>query len=185
LLQEDVSAIFSKADKDKSGTLTLKEFQEAMDDICVRYPQVELYLKSKRMRGIADLLKEAETDDVSKNNIELKIEEFKSALSQVDSQVKFLPATAQVIRWKFRNLSLRSSSINLIFAGFLSISYMWIFKVAAQQGAYLAKCFDRMEECEKSPEGPIRMRGEGRHRFRPFRLVLPKNLNQYLCLIVD
>lgn len=96
MLQEDVSSIFSKADKDNSGTLTLSEFQEAMDDICVRYPQVELYLKSKRMRGIADLLKEAETDDGSKKNMELKIEEFKSALSQVDSQVKFLPATAQV-----------------------------------------------------------------------------------------
>ncbi|KAL0645211.1 hypothetical protein Bca4012_043502 [Brassica carinata] len=135
-VMEDVSAIFSKADKDNSGTLTLKEFQEAMDDICVRYPQVELYLKSKRMRGIADLLKEAEADDGSKKNVELKIEEFKSALSQVDSEVKFLPATAQV---------------------------------AAQQGTYLAKCFDRMEECEKNPEGPIRMRGEGRHRFRPFR----------------
>lgn len=51
---------------------------------------------------------------------------------------------------------------------------MCIFKVAAQQGTYLAKCFDRMEECEKNPEGPIRMRGEGRHRFRPFRLVLFK-----------
>lgn len=97
MLQEDVSAIFSKADKDNSGTLTLKEFQEAMDDICVRYPQVELYLKSKRMGGIADLLKGAEADDGSKKNTELKIEEFKSALSQVDSQVKFLPATAQVI----------------------------------------------------------------------------------------
>ncbi|XP_010455838.1 PREDICTED: external alternative NAD(P)H-ubiquinone oxidoreductase B2, mitochondrial [Camelina sativa] len=145
-VMEDVSAIFSKADKDKSGTLTLKEFQEAMDDICVRYPQVELYLKSKRMRGIADLLKEAETDDGSKKNIELKIEEFKSALSQVDSQVKFLPATAQV---------------------------------AAQQGAYLAKCFDRMEECEKNPEGPIRMRGEGRHRFRPFRY---RHLGQFAPL---
>lgn len=113
-MQEDVSAIFSKADKDKSGTLTLKEFQEAMDDICVRYPQVELYLKSKRMRGIADLLKEAETDDGSKKNIELKIEEFKSALSQVDSQVKFLPATAQVILLKFSYFSLRSSSIKTL-----------------------------------------------------------------------
>lgn len=44
------------------------------------------------------------------------------------------------------------------------------YKVAAQQGTYLAKCFDRMEKCEKNPEGPIRIRGEGRHRFRPFRL---------------
>ncbi|KAL0398669.1 UNVERIFIED_CONTAM: External alternative NAD(P)H-ubiquinone oxidoreductase B2, mitochondrial [Sesamum radiatum] len=34
--------------------------------------------------------------------------------------------------------------------------------VAAQQGSYLADCFNRMEECEKNPEGPLRFRGEGR-----------------------
>lgn len=124
MLQEDISAIFNKADKDKSGTLTLKEFQEAMDDICVRYPQLELYLKSKRMRGIADLLKEAQADDGSKKNIELKIEEFKSALSQVDSQVKFLPATAQVIsQLNFNYLTLSPFIFNEththLIAGFL------------------------------------------------------------------
>lgn len=43
------------------------------------------------------------------------------------------------------------------------------FQVAAQQGSYLADCFNRMEDCEKNPEGPLRFRGEGRHRFRPFR----------------
>ncbi|XP_021775235.1 external alternative NAD(P)H-ubiquinone oxidoreductase B4, mitochondrial-like isoform X3 [Chenopodium quinoa] len=42
-------------------------------------------------------------------------------------------------------------------------------QVAAQQGTYLADCFNRMEECEKNPEGPIRIRGEGQHRFKPFR----------------
>lgn len=42
-------------------------------------------------------------------------------------------------------------------------------QVAAQQGSYLADCFNRMEECEDNPEGPLRFRGEGRHRFRPFR----------------
>lgn len=42
-------------------------------------------------------------------------------------------------------------------------------QVAAQQGTYLANCFNRMEECEKYPEGPLRFRGTGRHRFRPFR----------------
>ncbi|KAK1366262.1 hypothetical protein POM88_007458 [Heracleum sosnowskyi] len=64
---------------------------------------------------------------------ELNIEEFKLALSQVDFQMKNLPAT-----------------------------------VAAQQGAYLASCFNRLEECEKNPEGPLRYRGEGRHTFRSF-----------------
>ncbi|KAK6919505.1 FAD/NAD(P)-binding domain [Dillenia turbinata] len=42
-------------------------------------------------------------------------------------------------------------------------------QVAAQQGAYLACCFNRMEECEQHPEGPLRFRGSGRHHFHPFR----------------
>lgn len=144
-VMEDISAIFSKADADNSGTLTLKEFREVIDDICERYPQVELYLKKKQMSDIFDLLKESKGDD-TKESIELNIEEFKSALSQVDSQMKNLPATAQV---------------------------------ASQQGVYLAKCFNRMEECEKNPEGPLRFRGTGRHRFRPFRY---KHLGQFAPL---
>ncbi|RDX69573.1 External alternative NAD(P)H-ubiquinone oxidoreductase B2, mitochondrial, partial [Mucuna pruriens] len=143
-VMEDIAVIFKKADKDNSGTLTIKEFQEVMKDICERYPQVELYLKNKQMGDIADLLKEAKGDD--KESIELNIEEVKTALSKVDSQMKFLPATAQV---------------------------------ASQQGTYLAKCFNRMEECEKNPEGPLRFRGEGRHRFKPFRY---KHLGQFAPL---
>ncbi|KAF2303447.1 hypothetical protein GH714_018419 [Hevea brasiliensis] len=144
-VMEDISAIFKKADKDNSGTLTVKEFQEVINDICERYPQVELYLKNKKMRNIVDLLKEAK-GDVAKESIELNIEEFKTALSEVDSQMKNLPATAQV---------------------------------ASQQGTYLANCFNRMEEVENNPEGPLRFRGEGRHRFRPFRY---KHLGQFAPL---
>ncbi|KAK7319601.1 hypothetical protein RJT34_04324 [Clitoria ternatea] len=144
-VMEDIAVIFKKADKDNSGTLTVKEFQEVLDDICERYPQVELYLKSKQLHDIADLMKESK-GDVKKESIELNIEELKTALSKVDSQMKFLPATAQV---------------------------------ASQQGTYLAKCFNRMEECEKNPEGPLRFRGEGRHRFKPFRY---KHLGQFAPL---
>ncbi|KAK2393436.1 external alternative NAD(P)H-ubiquinone oxidoreductase B2, mitochondrial [Trifolium repens] len=144
-VMEDIGAIFKKADKGNSGTLTVKEFQAVMNDICERYPQVELYLKNKQMRNIADLLKEAK-GDVQKESIELNIEELKTALSKVDSQMKFLPATAQV---------------------------------ASQQGIYLAKCFNRMEKCEEKPEGPLRFRGEGRHRFKPFRY---KHLGQFAPL---
>ncbi|KAL9272011.1 External alternative NAD(P)H-ubiquinone oxidoreductase B2, mitochondrial-like protein [Drosera capensis] len=144
-VMEDISAIFKKADKDGSGTLTVKEMQEAVNDIVERYPQVELYLKNNQMKNIAELLVEAQGDK-TKESIELNIEEFKSALSQVDTQMKNLPATAQV---------------------------------AAQQGTYLADCFNRMEECERNPEGPIRFRGEGRHRFRPFRY---KHLGQFAPL---
>ncbi|KAJ8434899.1 hypothetical protein Cgig2_003338 [Carnegiea gigantea] len=127
----DIAEIFKKADKDNSGTLTVKEMQEVLDDILERYPQIELYLKNRKMKSIVDLMKDAKGDK-SKESIEVNVEEFRSALSQVDSQMKNLPATAQV---------------------------------AAQQGTYLADCFNRMEECEKNPEGPIRIRGEGRHRI--------------------
>ncbi|XP_055804649.1 external alternative NAD(P)H-ubiquinone oxidoreductase B2, mitochondrial isoform X2 [Solanum dulcamara] len=144
-VMEDIAAIFNKADKDNSGTLTVKEFQEVLNDICERYPQVELYLKNKKMSNLVDLLKESKGDGV-KESVEVDIEEFKSALSQVDTEMKNLPATAQV---------------------------------ASQQGVYLAKCFNRMEECEKNPEGPLRFRGEGRHRFRPFRY---RHLGQFAPL---
>lgn len=52
-------------------------------------------MKNKQMHNIVDLLKGSK-EDVAKESIELDIEEFKSALSQVDSQMKNLPATAQV-----------------------------------------------------------------------------------------
>ncbi|PQQ07243.1 external alternative NAD(P)H-ubiquinone oxidoreductase B3 mitochondrial [Prunus yedoensis var. nudiflora] len=143
-VMEDIAAIFRKADKDNSGTLTVEEYKAVINDICERYPQVQVYLKSQQMKNMVDLLKE--TPDVSKGSAELNIEDFKTALSKVDSQMKNLPATAQV---------------------------------AAQQGVYLAKCFNRMEDCEKNPEGPLRFRGEGRHRFRPFRY---KHLGQFAPL---
>ncbi|KAF6163312.1 hypothetical protein GIB67_025176 [Kingdonia uniflora] len=127
-----ISTIFSAADKDNSGTLTVKEFQDVIKDILVRYPQLELYLKNKHLRSAKDLLKDSQGNDMK----EVNIEGFKSALSHVDSQLKGLPATAQV---------------------------------AAQQGTYLARCFNHMEEYKTSPEGPLRFKESGRHRFRPFR----------------
>ncbi|KAK3404616.1 hypothetical protein EUGRSUZ_K00925 [Eucalyptus grandis] len=119
-IMEDISSIFKAADEDNSGTLTVSEFQDVVDDILIRYPQVELYLKSKH-------LKDRESVDT---------EEFKSALCHVDSQAKSLPATAQV---------------------------------AAQQGAYLSRCFNRRQQCQELPEGPRRFTGAEQHQFRPFR----------------
>ncbi|KAF4382553.1 hypothetical protein F8388_015381 [Cannabis sativa] len=81
---------------------------------------------------VTDLLKDSE----GKDRKEVDIEGFKSALSQVDSQRKSLPATAQV---------------------------------AAQQGSYLSRCFNRREHCEANPEGPRRFRSSGQHLFRPFQ----------------
>ncbi|KAG2712361.1 hypothetical protein I3843_04G112500 [Carya illinoinensis] len=132
-VMEDIAFIFNKADKNKSGTLNLKDFQEIVDDILERYPQVKLHLKRRKMRNFSALLKNSQE---SAQNQAIEIENFKSALSEVDSQIINLPATAQV---------------------------------AGQQGEYLADCFNRMEECEKYPEGPLRFRGSGRHQFHPFR----------------
>ncbi|KAL2496920.1 External alternative NAD(P)H-ubiquinone oxidoreductase B4 [Forsythia ovata] len=139
-VMEDIAAIFSKADKNNTGHLKVEDFKEVINDICERYPQVEIYLKKKQLKNFVDLLKNSQGDD------ELDIDKFKAALSEVDLQTKNLPATAQV---------------------------------AAQQGAYLADCFNRMEICEKYPEGPLRFRGTGRHRFRPFRY---KHLGQFAPL---
>ncbi|KAL6553240.1 hypothetical protein OROGR_007082 [Orobanche gracilis] len=93
-VMEDILAIFRKADKDNSGTLTVKEFKEVLDD---------------NSKG-----------DAVNELIEVNFEEFKSSLSEVDSQLKNLPSTAQV---------------------------------AAQEGSYLADCFNRMGECEKIQKG--------------------------------
>ncbi|KAM1432096.1 hypothetical protein FF1_014283 [Malus domestica] len=106
-VMDDIVSIFRRANKDNSGTLSLEEFQEVMEDLMVRYPQLSLHLKSKHMSS------------------------FLSRFADEN-----LSATAQV---------------------------------AAQQGAYLADCFNRMEECEKYPEGPFKFRDVGRHRFQPFR----------------
>ncbi|XP_013598042.1 PREDICTED: external alternative NAD(P)H-ubiquinone oxidoreductase B1, mitochondrial [Brassica oleracea var. oleracea] len=128
----DIANIFKAADVDNSGTLTEEELQDVVEDIIVRYPQVELYLKSKHVRSIKDLL----TDSEGNPKKEVDIKAFESALSGVDSQMKSLPATAQV---------------------------------AAQQGSYLAKCFNKMEHCKEHPEGPKRFRTGGHHQFRPFQ----------------
>ncbi|KAF5746000.1 NADH dehydrogenase putative isoform 1 [Tripterygium wilfordii] len=131
-IMEDISTIFRDADKDNSGTLTILEFKDVIDDIIERYPQVDVFLNKMHLSDVADLLK----DPQGNYREEVDIEEFKLALSHVDSQMTSLPATAQV---------------------------------AAQQGTYLSRCFNRREQCEGLPEGPRRFRSGGRHQFRPFR----------------
>lgn len=58
---------------------------------------------------------------------------------------------------------------NKIVCIFVTLLFSLLRQVAAQQGVYLAKCFNQMKERELDPEGPPRFRGTGRHRFRPFR----------------
>lgn len=63
-----------------------------MDDIVLRYPQVEHYLKQKHLRDFSTLWKDLQGNESK----EIGIEAFKLALCHADSQVKSLPATAQV-----------------------------------------------------------------------------------------
>ncbi|KAL0560000.1 hypothetical protein IC582_000388 [Cucumis melo] len=140
-IMEDIATIFKAADKDNSGTLTVAEFQDVLDDILIRYPQVEIFLRSKHLRDVKDLLRDSQGHEN-----EIDIEGFKSALSHADTQMKNLPATAQV---------------------------------AAQQGAYLSRCFNRREHCTENPEGPRHFKSSGRHQFLPFRY---KHLGQFAPL---
>lgn len=97
IFQDDISAIFKTADKDNSGTLTIEEFKDVIEDIIIRYPQVELYLQNKHLFDISDLLKDADGNPRE----EVDVEGFKLALSHVDKQMKSLPATAQVSLLRF------------------------------------------------------------------------------------
>ena len=62
-----------------------------MDDIILRYPQFELYLKRKHL-DLSTLWRDSQGNERK----DIDIEEFKLALSHADSQMKSLPATAQV-----------------------------------------------------------------------------------------
>ncbi|MFS8027359.1 putative NADH:ubiquinone reductase (non-electrogenic) [Helianthus anomalus] len=93
-VMEDISAIFSKADKNKSGKLNVGDFGEVINDIIERYPQVELHLKSKKLKNFVELL-QSNQDDTAKKATQLDIEKFRKALSEVDTKMKSLPLTAQ------------------------------------------------------------------------------------------
>ncbi|XP_022762494.1 external alternative NAD(P)H-ubiquinone oxidoreductase B4, mitochondrial-like isoform X3 [Durio zibethinus] len=85
---EDILAIFGQVKKDDTNFLNKQEFRKVIGDITERYPQVQLYLKKSKVKNMVALLDKYEG--------EIDIEKFKEALSQVDSQMKNLPATAQV-----------------------------------------------------------------------------------------
>lgn len=91
--QEDIAAIFSKADKNNTGKLKADDFKEVINDIIERYPQVAIHLKKQQLKNFHQLVKNAQGNDEM-----VDIEKFKVALSAVDAQMKNLPATAQVKR---------------------------------------------------------------------------------------
>ncbi|GAQ91581.1 NADH-dehydrogenase [Klebsormidium nitens] len=139
-LVEDVTYLFKLADKDGDGKLTYDELAKVLSEVKERFPQVEHHLSKSGLR----ILLHDFAEDPSK--ITLDIDAFTKALSKIDSQVKALPATAQV---------------------------------ASQEGTYLAKALNHMAERNIVPEGPMRIRGEGRHLCHPFRY---KHFGQFTTL---
>ncbi|KAM7270555.1 hypothetical protein ACFE04_029769 [Oxalis oulophora] len=72
----------SKADKNNSGTLAIKEFQQVFNDLCKQYPQIEQYMTNNKKKNTAQLLAKAKVD-VTKESSKLNIKEFKSTLAEV------------------------------------------------------------------------------------------------------
>jgi NADH:ubiquinone reductase (non-electrogenic) len=95
MMQEDVAIIFKLADVDNSGMLSAKEFKDAIELLRGRYPQIDLYLKRQHMKDVLRIIDDNSSSE-NKGEVLLDIEEFKKSLVKVDSQMKALPATAQV-----------------------------------------------------------------------------------------
>jgi NADH:ubiquinone reductase (non-electrogenic) len=92
---EDIAYIFKQADKDNNGLLSAAEFVETMEEVRLRYPQIDLYMDHKHMKGVIGLLDEA-LNSGDQHNTQLDLEHFSAAMSKVDSLMKCMPATAQV-----------------------------------------------------------------------------------------
>lgn len=73
----------------------MEDFNEVIKDIIERYPQVEIHLKSKKLKNFVQLLETHQGESAKQTTLD--IEKFKSALSEVDTKMKSLPPTAQVI----------------------------------------------------------------------------------------
>ncbi|BBN15358.1 NADH:quinone reductase (non-electrogenic) [Marchantia polymorpha subsp. ruderalis] len=144
-IMEDINLLFKLADADKSGKVTVDEFEELMELVRERYPQIDSFMKKKQLRDLKTLIKRAEATDQT-DAVEVDLDRFKMAVEQIDAQMTRFPATAQV---------------------------------AAQQGSYLANCFNHLPFDSEAAQGPVRVRGEGHHRFKPF---MYKHLGQFAPL---
>ncbi|KAG5020951.1 hypothetical protein JHK87_016806 [Glycine soja] len=126
------------------------------------------------MEDIAVIFSKADKNNSGK----LDLQEFKEVVGDIIDRYPQVDIYLKKNQMKdMASLLKKSQESNII----VDIEYFKeaLSKVAAQQGVYLANCFNRMEECEKYPEGPLRFRGVGRHRFRPFRY---KHLGQFAPL---
>lgn len=77
---EDIAYIFKLADADNDGYLSVTEFVNTMENVKVRYPQIELYMEREHMKGVLGLLNEAMQQG---KDVKLDLEHFSEAICKV------------------------------------------------------------------------------------------------------
>lgn len=79
-IAEDISYLFKLADVDNDGYLSVTEFVNTMENVKVRYPQIELYMERQHMKGVVGLLEKAMQ---SGKESKLDLEHFSDAICKV------------------------------------------------------------------------------------------------------
>lgn len=138
-MRDDISLLFKMADADGDGMLSVNEMTNVLDKVKERYPQISFYLKRQTFR---DLLKDAHPEADPRAQKSAQKAEVRISIGEFETALGKVDAQMK--------------------------SYPATAQVAAQQGDYLARCFNKLQDDKAGPEGPIRVRGTGKHRFRPF-----------------
>ena len=90
---EDISYIFKLADRDGDGYLNVAEFVETMENVKVRYPQIEHYMERQHMKGVLGLLNDAMTKG---KDLKLDLDHFSEAICKVSFCLTFNTSRAQM-----------------------------------------------------------------------------------------
>jgi NADH:ubiquinone reductase (non-electrogenic) len=77
---EDISYLFKLADKDNDGYLSVSEFVDTMENVKVRYPQIDLCMERQHMKGVLGLLKDAMQEG---KNLKLDLDHFSGVICKV------------------------------------------------------------------------------------------------------
>lgn len=152
-LADDVLPLFKLADKDGDGALEREQFQNVIKTIKGRYPQIDLYLRRRNLRQVLKDVYSPESDAEDGDQAWAKSPAAgggEKAKSKSAISIEEFGAALKQVDAQLKGLPATA-------------------QVAAQQGEYLSSCFNKSADPTFKAEGPPRTRGEGRHRFKPFR----------------
>lgn len=79
-IAEDIAYLFKLADKNGDGTLSVSEFVDTMNNVRVRYPQIDLYMERQHMKGVVGLLNDAIKKE---KDLKLDLDHFSEAICKV------------------------------------------------------------------------------------------------------